>query len=97
MWTDNPEKMKQFGYDPANAVTADTVAEAMLDVVTNGQYEGGTCLEISVAGTRSLGTWNIEPPQASGTTVPQEVIDRNYAPMIALMDRERGRARGSMV
>jgi len=90
LWTDRPEKMKQFGYDPATAVTPEKVADTMIELVTNGQYAGGTCLEVSVSGSRSLGIWNIEPPKSSGTRVPQEVIDENYAPMISLMNKERG-------
>lgn len=85
--------MKQFAYNPATAVSPKAVAEAMLDLVTNGQYKGGACLEVSLAGTRSLGTWNLEPPQSTGTSLPQSAIDLSQAPLIAIMDRERGRSR----
>jgi hypothetical protein len=89
LWTDHPEKMKRFGYDEATAVTPESVAKAMVEIVTQGKYPGGTSLEVSISGTRVLGTWNIEPPAAAGTNVPQEVMDENYAPLLAIMDRER--------
>ncbi|RVX71585.1 hypothetical protein B0A52_03769 [Exophiala mesophila] len=89
LWTDHPEKMKQYGYDPETAVTAEAVAEAMIDLVKNGSYQGGACLEVSINGTRTLGTFNIAPPKGGGTIVPQEVRDQNYAPLIAILDSER--------
>ena len=61
----------------------------MVSLVTEGKYGGGTCLENSVNGTRVLGTWNVEAPAGTGTTVPKEILDRNYAPMIEIMRRER--------
>jgi hypothetical protein len=91
LWTDFPEKMKQFGYTIENSISADDVANAMVELVTDGKYEGGTCLETSVGGTRTLGTWNIEPPASNGTQVPQEAIERNYAPILAALKKERAR------
>lgn len=89
LWLDYPEKMKQFGYDPETAVTAEIVAQAMVDTV-NGKHRAGESLEVTAGGTRVLGTWNLDPPSSSGTSVPQEVIDTNYAPLIAILNKERG-------
>lgn len=89
LWTDHPEKMKQYGYDPETAVTAEIVAEAMMDLVKNGSYGGGSCLEVSINGTRTLGTFNIAPPEGGGTIVPEEIRDQNFAPLIAILDAER--------
>ena len=90
LWTDYPEKMKQFGYTVENSITADDVANAMVELVTDGKYEGGTCLETTTQGSRVLGTWNIPPPASHGTQVPQEAIERNYAPILAVLKKERG-------
>lgn len=90
LWTDYPEKMNQFGYTVENSISADDVANAMIELVTDGKYGGGTCLETSVKGTRTLGTWNIEPPASHGTQVPQEAIERNIAPILAMLKKERG-------
>ena len=89
LWTDYPAKMKQFGYDPATAVTPETVAEAMIELVKDGKYVGGTCVEVSLTGNRTLRTWNIDPPKGAGTAVPQEVLDENYAPLISILESER--------
>lgn len=92
MWTLHPAKMKQYGYTPETAVEPIAVAQAMLDLCTQGKYGGGACLEVSLAGTRELGTWNIPEPASAGTTVPQEVVDNMIAPVKRIMDGERGAA-----
>ena len=58
----------------------------MLDIIQDAQYAGGSCLEVSVAGRRALGTWNIEAPDESSVTVPQEV---KYEPIFARLAKER--------
>jgi hypothetical protein len=90
LWTGRPEIMKQFGFTEENCIMPEAVAEAMIDLVSDEKYVGGTCLEIAVGGTRTLGTWNIEPPSGYGTQVPKEVIEANYAPILAKLQQERG-------
>jgi hypothetical protein len=89
LWTDHPEKMKQYGYTMENTITADTVAASMLDLVQGAKYEGGSCMEVSSSGTRLLGTWNIPEPPAEGTSIPKEVIELNYKPVQAILKAER--------
>ena len=89
LWTDRPEKMRQFGYDPATAVLPEMVADAMLDLVTNSEYIGGDCLEVAKGGTRVLGTWNVDPPVSSGTTVPKEFITQNEGPLSSIISKEK--------
>jgi len=95
MWTDYPSKMKQYGYTPETAVEPIAVANAMLDLCTQGRYPGGACLEVSLGGTRQLGTWNIPEPASAGTTVAKEVIDNMLGPVKKIMDGERGAERSS--
>ncbi|KAH6680388.1 hypothetical protein B0J14DRAFT_578524 [Halenospora varia] len=90
LWTDYPEKMKQFGYTLENTIGPEDVARHMVDLVTNGKYPGGTCLETSIGGARELGTWNIPAPAFVGTKVPDAVIEMNYKPMLEMMKKERG-------
>ena len=90
MWLDDPAKMAQFGYSNKNSITPERVADDMYSLVTEGKYPGGTCLQSSVSGVRTLGTWNIAPPASVGTSVPLEVIERNNAPMREIMKKERG-------
>ena len=84
--------MKLFGYDPATAVTPGAVADVMAELVVSGKYVGGTCVEVSSGGTRTLGTWNISAPESGGTSLPQDGLDQSYAPLIALMQKDRGRS-----
>lgn len=81
--------MKQFGYSEDAAVTADFVAEKMLELVEKSEYPGGTSLEVSASQVRTLGTWNISPAKTTGTRIPQEALDASYAPLIAVMDRDK--------
>jgi len=61
----------------------------MADLIEDGKYGGGASLEISSAGTRLLGTWNISEPKTTGTGDVREFGDKNYAPIIELLRRER--------
>ena len=81
--------MQQFGYDEKAAVTPGFVAEKMMDLVVKGEYIGGSCLEVSASSVRTLGTWNIPAPEQKGTSVPQEVLDASYAPLKAIMEKDR--------
>jgi len=81
--------MKQFGYTLENTITAEAVAKTMVELVTDGKYVGGTTLECAALGSRSLGTWNIEPPDVKGTSVPAEVIEKNLAPIKEMLAKER--------
>lgn len=81
--------MKQFGTAPENSITPEAVADSMLDLIQGEQYPGGSCMEVSGSGTRILGTYNIAPPQAAGTHVAEEVLQKNYAPILAMMKKER--------
>ena len=88
MFTADPEQAKKWGYDPTVAVTAEIVADAMIDLVVN-EHPGGTCIEVSRSGTRPLGVWNIEAPTSVGASVPQDVVDQNFAHLTAIMRKER--------
>lgn len=62
LWTDYPEKMKQYGYTPETAVEPEVVAQAMIELCTEEKYGGGSCLEVSLEGTRVLGTVSDSSP-----------------------------------
>jgi len=74
-----------------NTITAEAVAKTMIELVIDGKYGGGTTLECAASGSRSLGTWNIEPPDLIGTSVPAEVLERNWAPIKEQLAKERSR------
>jgi hypothetical protein len=90
MWTDHPDRIDQFGYTDENSISAETVAEAMVKVMVNSAYPGGSCMEVSTSGRRILGTWNIPEPAALGTKVSDEIAAKNWAPLRATMEKEKG-------
>jgi hypothetical protein len=89
LWTDHPDKMKQYGYTMQNTITADDVANSMIDLVEDGKYEGGSCMEIASSGRRLLGTWDIPAPPAEGTSVSKDVLELNYRPARDIIKAER--------
>ncbi|CAG8976906.1 hypothetical protein HYALB_00003517 [Hymenoscyphus albidus] len=93
LWTEAPEKLEQYSYKPEYALTPERVAEDMLELVVDGKYPGGTCLESSLGGTRTMGTWNIPEPEGYGTAIPTEFLEKNYKPMIEMMKKERGQSK----
>lgn len=95
LWLADPERSARFGYQDSIAISAKSVAEAELNLIENGSYQGGTIYEISTAGERMIGTWNISPPGSSsetplvGTVIPQEALDRAYEPIWSVLAKER--------
>ncbi|KAI9719761.1 MAG: hypothetical protein M1812_003249 [Candelaria pacifica] len=93
LWTDREDKMSQFSFRDMPSNTPEEVAKAMADLVQDGQYDGGTVLEITVAGTRVIPLWNIDPPASGGSSgrgAPQEMMQKAVAPIVDKMKRERG-------
>ena len=82
MWTDHPEKMKQYGYSPEIAVMPEEVADGMMELVTSAEHGGGSCLEVATGEKRTLGLWNVAPPATSGAVVDASVLEDNYRPVI---------------
>lgn len=81
--------MKRFAYSEEAAVTPEFVAEQMLELISNGKYEGGSSIEVSASAVRTMGTWNISPSKTTGTRIPQEALDASYAPLKAIMEKDR--------
>ncbi|OAG36491.1 hypothetical protein AYO21_09298 [Fonsecaea monophora] len=52
MWTEDDDKLKQFNYDAGRANTPDEVAAAMVDLIVEERYTGGTILQMTKSGTR---------------------------------------------
>jgi hypothetical protein len=82
--------MKQFGTTAENSISPEKVAESMLQLVEKAEYPGGTCLEISSAGSRVLGIWDIAAPEAAGTAPSEAALTTGYKPILDLMRVERG-------
>lgn len=89
LWTARPELMKQWGYDEKRTIQPEAVAQRMIELITDGQYMGGSCMEITVAGIRVLGEWNIAPSIYSSSQRPPDVLANMHAPVRALMEKEK--------
>ena len=66
LWTD--ERRERVKFDTVESLQGDDVAKAMIDLVQDGKYGGGTLLEIMPNDgpkTRVVPDWNIDPPKVS--------------------------------
>ena len=64
LWDTKPGAKELLGYHPKLAISAQTVAEAELELIESGKYTGGTVYEISPLGGR------VVPPLAISTPAP---------------------------
>lgn len=79
----------RFGINESNTLEPEVVANRMVDLIEMGKYEGGTILEVSAAWTRTIGTFNIEAPKSDGSAIPKEALEKNYAPVVEILKKER--------
>ncbi|KAG8157608.1 hypothetical protein KVR01_012650 [Diaporthe batatas] len=101
LWTEGtPGAGARYGLTEKNALTAETVAEAINEVVESPDIPGGAVIEVSLAGTRVLPEWNISPPPAiddktdgRGVTASPEIIQNLLCPIVKVTDAERGKLR----
>ena len=64
LWTS--DRRSRVAFHDIEALSPDQVAEAMIDLVQEGKYGGGTVLEIMPNNgpkLRVIPEWNIDPPQ----------------------------------
>lgn len=74
--------MNDFSYAAENALLPIDVAERMVEMCQQkAKYGGGTVLETSVAGSRVIPQWNIDPPKI--TPLGPGTVDE-------LLKKERG-------
>ncbi|EXJ71839.1 uncharacterized protein A1O5_04340 [Cladophialophora psammophila CBS 110553] len=97
IWTTGtPGSGERFQIKDEISITAETVAEAMQEVIESGKYPGGTIFEVSKLGTRTIPEWNIDPPgmvdgkMARGTEAPADAIQQALAPILSVTEKERG-------
>ena len=68
------QKVEQYSFAANKALSPDSVATNMLDLIQKKEYGCGTVLELSMAGTRVVPEWNIDPPSAPGTGQGEEEL-----------------------
>jgi len=97
LWT--AERRERVNFGKLETLAPDDVAKAMIDLVQDGKYGGGTCLEIMPNNgpkTRVIPEWNIDPPKGGSTTqidpnstdIPQAFMEMKEA-----MGKDRGTAK----
>jgi NAD(P)-dependent dehydrogenase (short-subunit alcohol dehydrogenase family) len=62
-----PSKQQQFSFVEQNALTPESVAGNMINMLTKKEWECGSMLELSMSGPRRIPEWNIDPPAGQGT------------------------------
>lgn len=97
IWTTGaPGSGERFGVTSQIATTADAVANAINEAVESAKYPGGSIVEISNLGIRSIPEWHIDPPgmvdgkMAEGTDVPPDMVQKALGPILAVTAKERG-------
>ena len=82
--------MDQYSYSPAIALTAESVAGTMMELIQENKYPRGTVLEVTLQGnvvTKTKQVWELAP-------VPPEVIrpavEKSFEPVREALKAERG-------
>lgn len=99
LWTEGtPGSGERYGVSDKTALTTETLAAAISDVVESPDIPGGAVIEVSLGGSRVIPDWNISPPvgmddgkDGKGVTVSPEVVQKLLAPIVKLTDAERGK------
>ncbi|XP_014559645.1 hypothetical protein COCVIDRAFT_35160 [Bipolaris victoriae FI3] len=84
-------KMKQFSLDPEAALTPDTCAKHLLELLQKKEYPCGSMLELTLSSTRKIPEWGIEPPAGMGTgqEVDEVSINNLMQPINDTLDMEK--------
>lgn len=77
-----PEKTKQFTVTTDNALSADVVANHMMDLIQKKEYPCGTVLEVTLSGHRLIGDWNVPPPTGEGSGADLTADDERVKAML---------------
>ncbi|KAI9825689.1 MAG: hypothetical protein M1832_001033 [Thelocarpon impressellum] len=89
--TDRPALMYQFSISDESTIAPEEVASWMAALVEEGQYGGGTVMEITKAGVRRIPAWNIDPPVMvkAAAQLPPPYIERMLAPIAQKLAGEK--------
>ncbi|KAF9884218.1 hypothetical protein FE257_002209 [Aspergillus nanangensis] len=89
LWTDAPDRVNQYTLESAKMLAPEAVADGMVSIIENGQYGGGTLLEMNATGQRVLPEWNMSPPDIGYHWESEDMEQRYLAPIQNIMSRER--------
>jgi hypothetical protein len=88
-------KLKQYSVTPDRALTPDTCAHHLLELLQKKKYPCGSVLEITLAGTRLIPEWGVEPPQGQGAgqEVDNDFVENMLRPIKDTLEAEKGIAK----
>jgi short-subunit dehydrogenase len=90
------DKKEQYSFAENKALKPSDVATGMLDLIQKKEFGCGTVYEISLAGTRIIPEWNIEPPSAEGTGQNEAEMAAGMKALLGpIQDKLRGEMKGS--
>ncbi|EMD66871.1 hypothetical protein GGP41_008259 [Bipolaris sorokiniana] len=86
-------KMKQFSLIPDAALTPDTCAKHLLELLQKKEYPCGSMLELTLAGTGLIPEWGIEQPAGMGTgqEVDEVSVNNLMQPLKDVLDVEKAK------
>jgi NAD(P)-dependent dehydrogenase (short-subunit alcohol dehydrogenase family) len=85
------QKTKQYSIKQAYALTPDTCATHLLDLLQKKDYPCGSVLEVTLAGTRVIPEWNVPPFEGDivGQPLTEEFMRNMIAPITEKLASER--------
>lgn len=90
LWTDHPEKIEQFAYNEAFAITAETAADAIAKMVESQDYPGGSVVKVTLAGMETIKFEDPVQVSSMDTESAQRFIHASDRPVREMLARERG-------
>jgi short-subunit dehydrogenase len=86
-------KLKQYSVIADNALTPDTCATHLMDLLQKKEYPCGSVLEVSLAGTRLIPEWGVEPPtgKGSGQDLDEEFMTNMLQPIKDALNADKAK------
>lgn len=95
LWTNAPSKMEQFSYSPTLALTAESVAETMVQLIEESKYPGGTILQVTLEGNEAAESKQVWESARAPPDLLRAAVQKSYGPVRAILKAERDDDKGS--
>jgi short-subunit dehydrogenase len=86
-------KLKQFSVTTETALTPNACATSLMDLLQKKEYPCGSVLEITIAGTRLIPEWGVEPPigKGSGQDLDENFMTCMLQPIRDALDKDKSK------
>lgn len=91
MLVDDVQKKQQYSVERGHLLRPEEVADAMLNLVQEAKYGGGTVMEITSAGRRVIPEWNVSPSVEANVNMSDDAFARALEPVNRALAPERSR------